>query len=147
MAGPTSRHQILEHNWRCLAVYYLRRAGFRGYIYVPEPHGQEQSGDFTEKSFIHYWESSRLNDAKCVAFWIPRKADELLGLNTNLELGIFLGKYSNLSKEEKEKKLFIGWPRDAERMGLPHHYAHELGEHRIYQEIKQLCEAIAQQMI
>ena len=28
LAGPTSRNQILEYNWRCEAVAYLREAGF-----------------------------------------------------------------------------------------------------------------------
>ena len=39
LVGPTSRHQLLEYNWRCQAVNHLRNAGFKGIIYVPEPRG------------------------------------------------------------------------------------------------------------
>src|SRR3989344_527318 len=90
--GPTSRHQILEFNHRCLSVKYLRDAGFNGWIYAPEPRGHEEPGDFTERGYIHEWESSRRFSASCNSFWIPRDSNELLGLNSNLELGIDIGK-------------------------------------------------------
>lgn len=142
LAGPTSRHQVLECNWRCEAVSYLRSAGFKGYIYVPEPRGEESSSDFTDRSYIHNWESSRLLNATHVVFWIPRKADELLGLNTNLELGIFIGK---MQSGMLGTKLFIGWPPKAERMGLPYHYAVERCGCRQFETLQGLCYAAAGQ--
>lgn len=87
LAGPTSRRQILEYNWRSEAVALLRAAGFTGYIYVPEPRGEEIDGDFTEKSYIHHWESTRLLGASHPAFWVPRGGSEMFGLNTNFEWG------------------------------------------------------------
>lgn len=140
LAGPTSRNQILECNWRCDAVALLRSCGFHGWIFCPEPRGQELAGDFTERSYIHEWESSRLMNATHVAFWIPRKADELLGLNTNLELGIFLG--IAIASHLDGKRLFVGWPPEAERMGLPKHYAQMAGV-ETYTELSSLCKAIA----
>lgn len=140
LAGPTSRNQVLECNWRSTAVQQLRAFGFTGWIFCPEPRGQEHSGDFTERGYIHEWESSRLMNAKRAVFWIPRKADELLGLNTNLELGIFLG--IAIANQLDGQKLHIGWPPEAERMGLPKHYTKMAGIEP-YDDMDQLCMDIA----
>jgi hypothetical protein len=139
LAGPTSRHQTLMSNWRCEAVRFLREAGFEGYIYVPEPRGKEEEGDFTERSYIHWWESNRLFAAKKKAFWVPRDGNELLGLNTNFEWAYFLGR-----KAAGEMfPIFIGWPNGAARMGLPHHYSMErTGCHR-FTNLRGMCNAIA----
>lgn len=140
LAGPTSRSQLIECNWRCEAVQYLRKAGFKGYIYVPEPRGEEKADDFRNRDYIHHWESSRLLNATHAVFWIPRKADELLGLNTNLELGIFIGAtmFGRL-----KPSLFVGWPPEAERMGLPSHYVGELAGCRRFKTLRGLCYAAA----
>ena len=139
IAGPTSRHQILEYNYRCEAVGHLREAGFAGYIYVPEPRGKEYGDDFTERGYIHKWESDRLfaRGTKKI-FWVPRKADELLGLNTNLEFGIALGMILAGSRID----LFVGWPESAERMGLPNHYATELATQKRYDSLRSMCFAV-----
>ena len=139
IAGPTSRHQILEYNYRCEAVAHLREAGFTGYIYVPEPRGKELGDDFTERGYIHKWESDRLfAQATTKIFWIPRMGDELLGLNTNLECGIALGMILAGSKID----LFVGWPENAERMGLPNHYATELAGQKRYDTLRSMCFAV-----
>lgn len=138
LAGPTSWNQILECNWRCEAVRLLREAGFAGWIFCPEPRGQELPDDFTERSYIHTWESDRLLTATHVVFWVPRKADELLGLNTNLELGVFLG--LAIGNNLDGRHLFVGWPLRAERMGLPKHYLGMVGM-QPYHELKEMCEA------
>ncbi len=139
IAGPTSRHQILEYNYRCEAVGHLREAGFAGYIYVPEPRGKEFADDFTERGYIHKWESDRLfGKATKKVFWIPRMADELLGLNTNLEFGIALGMILAGSRID----LFVGWPEGAERMGLPNHYSSELASQKRYDSLRSLCFAV-----
>ncbi|MFZ3032321.1 MAG: hypothetical protein WA082_04795 [Candidatus Moraniibacteriota bacterium] len=139
LAGPTSRHQLVEYNWRCEAVAFLREAGFDGYIFVPEPRGLEKSDDFTERSYIHWWESNRLLAAVKKAVWVPRNDDELLGLNTNFEWAYLIGR-----KAAGEMfPLFFGWPDGASRMGLPHHYAVErTGCHR-FTNLRGLCNAVA----
>lgn len=147
LAGPTSRECIAEYNWRSDAVHYLRKQGFTGVIFVPEPGKMSiaNSGDFTEKEYIHRWESDRLLSATYVVFWIPRNKHELLGLNTNIEFGIWLGKLSHLPQKERVRKLFIGWPDTAERMGLPRHYAadhSETGGYHVYGSLENLCEAV-----
>jgi hypothetical protein len=145
LAGPTSRHQTLEYNWRCEAVAYLREAGFKGFIYVPEPRGLEKKdADFTDREYIHYWESYRLfgpgmkTGATLKVVWIPRDADELLGLNTNLEFGIILGKVS----ADEEMSIFVGWPDLAERMGLPAHYSVVLQGVKRHNTLRRLCYAV-----
>jgi hypothetical protein len=77
-------------------------------------------------------------------FWVPRKANELLGLNTNLELGIFLG--IAIANQLDGQKLHIGWPLNAERMGLPKHYANMVGI-KPYDDIDLLCLDIARNKI
>lgn len=153
LAGPTSRHQTIECNWRCDAVALLRIYGFVGWIFCPEPRGKEYEGDFTERAYIHEWESSRLLKAKHIAFWIPRKADELLGLNTNLELGFFLGMlfaHTELSHPTDPmpsrfdwQHVHVGHPLNAERMGLPRHYT-EIAGVQIHSRLFDLCKAIAE---
>jgi hypothetical protein len=140
LAGPTSRHQVLHCNWRSQAVAFLRHYGYTGWIFCPEPRGLELANDFTERGYIHTWESDRLMGARLVAFWIPRKADELLGLNTNLELGIFLG--HAMTTPSYRKKIFVGWPHEAERMGLPSHYA-EMANIYQYTSLEELCQILA----
>lgn len=145
LAGPTSWRQILEYNWRCEAVAYLREAGFGGFIYVPEPRGLEKKGDFTERNYIHYWESERFfgptlkTGATHKIFWIPREADELLGLNTNLEFGIILGM---IAAGKSVASLFVGWPDEAERMGLPEHYSVVLQGVKRHNTLRRLCYAV-----
>jgi hypothetical protein len=143
LAGPTSRNQILEYQWRAQAVSLLRHYGFTGWIFCPEPRGYEAPGDFTERKYIHTWESKRLIDARRVLFWIPRKADELLGLNTNLELGMMLGRA--MLDEVCHRTLFVGWPHEAERMGLPNHYM-EMAKIYRYTTLEELCQETVRSM-
>lgn len=139
LAGPTSRAQILQHNWRSEAVALLRKYGWKGWVYVPEPRGLEQPGDFTEAEEIYTWESDRLFAASSTVFWIPRDGGELLGLNTNLELGMMLRDIVLLDMNDR---LFLGWPPEAKRMGLPNHYRTRFGiEH--YCDLESLCFAAA----
>jgi hypothetical protein len=137
--GPTSRRQILEFNHRCLSVQYLREAGFKGWIYVPEPRGEEDPGDFTEKEYIYHWESSRRFAATCNSFWVPRDSGEMLGLNTNFEWGLNVGQ---LLYGQTNQMIFIGWPVGAERMGLPEHYSTK-AHRRAYHDQKEMCQRIA----
>ena len=142
IAGPTSRHQILECNWRCELVSQLRLAGYEGVIYIPEPRGLEVSEDFTERGYIHRWESTRLLSAEKQVFWIPRKADELLGLNTNFEFGLIVG----LILAGTASDIFMGWPDEAERMGLPRHYAVELAHLKRHDTMRRLAHAVVEKV-
>lgn len=141
--GPTSRRQILELNHRCVTVRLLREAGYEGWIHVPEPRGQEIRGDFTEKAYIHHWESSRRFNAACNCFWVPRDNGELLGLNTNFEWG-FSAAQAMFDRQFQSggKSVVVGWPEYAERMGLPAHYSQK-ADLPIFNDQKEMCEHIA----
>lgn len=141
--GPTSRRQILEFNHRCVSVMFLRQAGYKGWIYVPEPRGQEMPGDFTEKAYIHRWESLRRFSTTCNCFYVPRDDGELLGLNTNFEWGFNTAQamYDQQFIEDG-KSVVVGWPEYAERMGLPKHYS-EKAQLPIFDDQKSMCEYIA----
>jgi hypothetical protein len=141
LMGPTSRNFILNYNWRCQAHDLLRKHGYDGWIFVPEPRGQPKQGDFTERGYIHRWESSRILAAKFKMAWIPRDAHELLGLNTNLEIGIIIGMV--MSGNLDPGRVFMGWPDNAERMGLPNHYAVELAKCRQFKKLRDMCVSIA----
>jgi len=144
--GPTSRGQILEFNHRYLSVKFLRGAGFKDWIYVPEPRGQEDPGDFTEKAYIHNWESSRRLTATCNSFWIPRDSGELLGLNTNFEWGCSTAQAMFDQQFQKDgRSVVVGWPEYAERMGLPKHYSEE-ARLPIFGDQKEMCDYIAKIM-
>lgn len=139
LLGPTSRKFLMEYNWRCQAHHFLRQMGYKGWIYAPEPRGKGQMGDFTEKDYIHSWESNRILAPTTTrrVFWIPRETPELLGLNTNLELGLLLGMAK--ARDIPYTSIRIGWPETAERMGLPNHYAAVLGGFHIYRTLEGLC--------
>lgn len=142
LVGPTSRNQILEYNWRCQAVAHLREAEFKGFIYVPEPRGQEEKSDFiSDLNYIHRWGSDRLfgHNARgnLIVAWIPRDAHELLGLNTQLEFGIALAKIC----DKRRHSLFLGYPPGAQRMGLLRHYA-DLAGQKTYYSLESLCYAV-----
>jgi hypothetical protein len=139
LAGPTSRHQILEYNCRCQAVAYLREAGFCGIIYIPEPRGLEEKADFTDRAYIHWWESDRLLSCSHPVIWAPRNSDELLGLNTNFEWGWVA---REILARGNNAKIFIGWPDEAERMGLPRHYSYERAGLKRYDTLRRLCFAV-----
>lgn len=134
-AGPTSRSYVLEYNWRSVLRKLVRERGYKGWIYVPEPRGSKEA-DFFHGSYAHNWESKRLLSADSKIFWVPRKGTEMLGLNTNFEWGLIVG----MLLSGKPVRLCMGWPDDAERVGLPNHYAELAGVTR-YKTLNSLCAA------
>lgn len=125
LAGPTSRNQLIEMNWRKEAVRLLRDFGFRGWIYVPENrggYGKEWNRNLSGEFDAPEWETKRLWEhpaTRAKVFWIPRDDHELFGLNTNWEAGYACGVIVQGAPVEE---IFIGWPEKANRMKLPKHY-------------------------
>lgn len=149
LEGPTSRAQHINNNYRSQQVEWLREAGYDGWIFVPETRGlrafYEKVGDlhdFTEKDYIHLWESSRIKRSRIISVWLPRDSGDQLGLNTNLELGIEIGKIMAVGPQSN-RHVFVGHPPNAERMGLPRHYIDSV-ELKPYSDLKTMCFAMAQ---
>ena len=47
------------------------------------------------------------------------------------------------SSKKTPEESFVGWPPEAERMGLPHHYVVERAKCRRYETLIDLCQAVA----
>jgi hypothetical protein len=139
LAGPTSVHQILEYNYRCLEWQALRGAGFQGIIYAPEPRGYAHKEDFTD-GYILDWKQQRLFTADHPVIWVPREGTEMLGLDTNFMWGFLTGMiYAGI---RRPKDIFIGWPDNAERMGLPDYFTRDIAGCKRYDSIRRLCYAV-----
>lgn len=143
LAGPSSREDVLEYKWRIYAVKYLREAGFKGVIYVPEP----REDDWTFKgSFpmpIVKWESDRILSATIAFFWLPRHPVQLPGRVTNTELGIHLG-MAHENPDFKERMIF-GCPEDAWKVKPEKHYANLFGV-EVFEDLKTMCQGVVRKI-
>lgn len=106
LAGPTVRaHQRHLTSWRDEAIEEFKKQNFSGALIIPEFEDLTKS-DKGEKH-LPLWEFNGLSKADCILFWIPRTR-ELIGLTTNHEHGLWLGK--------DPKKVVYGRPDDAYRI-------------------------------
>jgi len=85
LAGPSSRNLETE-SWRPEALELLDKLGYDGHVFVPEPRNGKFSGDYVDQV---EWETSALNQADCIVFWVPRDMRTLPGLTTNIEFGLW----------------------------------------------------------
>lgn len=107
LAGPTVRgNQQHLTSWRIEAVEEFRRQGFFGTLILPEFEDRTESDQF--RYDLPTWEFAGMDAANCVMFWIPRTR-ELIGLTTNFELGVWLGRH------DYHAKITYGRPDDAYR--------------------------------
>lgn len=135
LAGPTSRNQNLESEWRSIAVSMLRDYGFNGYIYVPEPRGQEREGDF-DSGFVNNWKTSRSMSASLIIFWMPRNVADLTDVDARFELDFSLGR--RISNNHDTQELFIGFDDDTIQMDPVSHYVKMTGVN-IFKDLQLLC--------
>ena len=84
LAGPTPRAGQLVPSWRTEALTYLRKMGFDGAVFVPEPEDGSWLEDYGAQIS---WEDQGLHFADIIVFWIPRDLDVLPGFTTNVEFG------------------------------------------------------------
>ena len=141
LAGPSSRQDILEFKWRAYAVHYLRKAGFKGIIYVPEPRENDWSFKETFEEKIVAWESMRLLNTSMVMFWVPRHETQLPGRVTNTELGFCLGMaYANPDKF-KDRMVF-GCPPNAWKVKSEKHYSENIVGIKPFDNLQIMCEHV-----
>jgi 8-oxo-dGTP pyrophosphatase MutT (NUDIX family) len=87
LAGPTSRSDPTKiTTWRAQALTELELQHYDGVVFVPEqrPGGPECSYEQQIE-----WEEQYLNWTDCILFWVPRDMENLPGLTTNIEWGVW----------------------------------------------------------
>ena len=103
LAGPCPRDDY-NRDWRYEAFDLLEKYGFEGLVFSP-------TNCTFVKNDIEYlkkqvtWETTAMNCADLVVFWIPRTEKDL-GLTTNIEIGTFLNESNFLLYE-------VGMPDNA----------------------------------
>ena len=101
LAGTSSGEYLYEYGWRPSAVFHLRKAGYKGVIYVPEPRNDDWS--LLKKLEVETldWEIRRLTDSSVKIIWIDRNEINPLRkvTNTKLSLQICRGYESKQVKE------------------------------------------------
>jgi hypothetical protein len=94
--------------------------GYDGWIFVPEATDRHH-WNWSAEDQLH-WEQCHLERASVVMFWIPRSKDELPGLTTNLEFGMWIA-------SEPDRVVF-GAPVGAWKMKPLEHYGKAHGVER-----------------
>lgn len=106
LAGPTS------YGWRAEAVSLLRKHGFSGWIYCPEP--RETDGPIQQnREYVDRWESRRLTEeatsAEHALFWTPysvKRAPGILNFESKFELLVRMR--MTMPSKWRTGKLFVG---------------------------------------
>lgn len=112
LCGPTPRDKETK-SWRPEALKLLKDLGFDGHVFVPEPRDGKVFGDYVDQV---EWETSALNMADIIVFWIPRDLKTLPGLTTNVEFGVWAD----------SGKVVLGTPPDAQKVQYLQHMATKL---------------------
>jgi hypothetical protein len=87
LAGPTPRLSDVQ-SWRPEALDLLGQLGFTGTVLVPERRDWSAGFDYLDQV---EWEYTGLEGCSTIAFWVPRRLPDLLGLTTNVEFGRYVG--------------------------------------------------------
>ena len=115
LAGPTPRSRDTA-SWRPDALDALRRLGFDGHVFVPEPRDGPWQPGYEDQI---EWEDAALSRADVILFWIPRDLARLPGLTTNDEFGFWKGR--------DPARVILGAPEGAASVRYQQHYAAKLG--------------------
>lgn len=112
LAGPTPRDPSVQ-GWRPEAIRLFGSMGYTGWLFVPEPAAGLDAWKWDHRTQLE-WESRYLEQAGVVLFWIPRSRDEMPGLTTNVEFGMWISR--------DPRKVVLGAPPDAWRMESLEYY-------------------------
>lgn len=86
LAGPTPRSLDVP-SWRPDALRILKETDFHGYVLVPEHQVRSEKSDYTDQV---EWEWEGLENAKAIAFWVPRQLQTMPAFTTNVEFGSYI---------------------------------------------------------
>lgn len=105
LAGPSPRGRGdgFPLDWRDEAFQYFKNDflfnKIDGQVFIPRP----TAGNSTDYDGQIEWELHHLSMADCIMFWVPRQAPDMLGLTTNIEMGMYV----------KSGKIIYGRPDNA----------------------------------
>jgi len=102
LCGPTPRDPETK-SWRPEAVELLKKLDFDGHVFIPEPRDGKFRGDYVDQV---EWETSALNQADIIIFWVPRNMKSMPALTANIEWGLWAD----------TGKCVLGTPADAEHV-------------------------------
>lgn len=129
LAGITIRSKEEGISWRYEAISFLQNIGYDGVVFIPEFENEilNTTQDFDYSEQIE-WEDKCMAISDRIIFWIARDLDnKTFGLTSNVEYG----KYMNSGK------VFLGFPKNADKMRYLEHHAKNLNI-PIYNDIKRL---------
>lgn len=117
LCGPTPRN-LETKSWRPEAIELLKKLGYDGHVFVPEPRNGKFAGDYVDQV---EWETSALNQADLIVFWVPRDMKSMQGLTTNIEWGLWAdtGKCVLGTPTEAEHVRYLQWM--ATKMKVPNY--------------------------
>lgn len=114
LCGPTPRTADVA-SWRPKMLLHLRKQGFDGHVFVPEPRNGQWAEEYTDQID---WEEEALTEATVILFWMPRSiAGGMPALTSNDEWGAW----------KDSGKVVWGSPPNAEKVRYQLHYAKKLG--------------------
>lgn len=102
LAGPSPRDPT-HPNWRPAAISHLEALGYNGVVFIPLPRDGQWLHSYDDQVG---WETTYLNMADLVLFWVPRNMKTLPALTTNMEFGLWV----------KTGKAVLGFPGGAPKM-------------------------------
>lgn len=107
LAGPTPRSLDVP-SWRPQALELLKKIGYWGIVLVPEHQVRSDKADYYDQV---EWEWQGLENAKAIAFWVPRELQTMPAFTTNVEFGSYIR--SNRSvygrPPEAQKCRYLDW--------------------------------------
>ena len=113
LAGPTPRSNTVQ-SWRPKCLQILKRNGYQGVVFVPEPKNGERYADYDRQVS---WEEMGLRMADQILFWIPRQLESMPAFTTNVEWGMWFD----------SGKAVFGAPPQAPKNTYLRHYADKFG--------------------
>ncbi len=96
LVGPTPRRDGVP-SWRPAMVEQLKKAGYEGTVFIPEPRDGKWQGDYFDQP---NWEQKHLNLCDAIVAWVPRDLKDMPAFTTNVEFGRYVS----------TRKLFYGRP-------------------------------------
>ena len=140
--GPSSRQDILEYKWRAFAHHYVRKAGYTGVIYVPEPRNNDWSFKDTFPMKIVEWESVRVLACTLVMSYSFRHEVQLPGRMTSTE-NAFLAGMAYAAPEKFRDRFVICHPEGSWKASSEKHWVSGIGGIKSFTDLELTCQHVA----